>query len=58
MSKNVRCPLCGRDFTDEPLKNWKFNFYDVKRFQCAYCEEKFNVYESPKSTFTIPKAKQ
>ena len=42
----------------KPIKTWKFRFYDVSRYECESCKGKFNVYESPKSTFTIPKAKR
>jgi len=54
----VRCPLCNKDFQAEPLKTWRFRFYQVKRFQCPKCGGIFNLYSgvSPKgkrSEFTI-----
>jgi len=57
MPKSVKCPVCGYTFTSRPLKTWKFRFYDVRRFECAKCKTKFNVYDSLKSKFTIPKSK-
>jgi len=54
----VKCPSCGREFLGKPLKSWKFRFYDVRRYECQHCKAKFNVYEGPKSRFTIPKAKR
>jgi hypothetical protein len=56
MSKSVKCPACGRELSSKPLKSWKFRFYDVKRCECQHCKTKFNAYNSPESTFTIPKA--
>ncbi len=58
MSESVKCPACGREQSSKPLKAWKFRFYDVKRYECQHCKARFNVYESPKSRFTIPKAKR
>lgn len=57
MSGSVKCPVCGHSFAGKPLKNWKFRFYDVRRYECDSCKTKFNIYESPNSKFTIPKAK-
>lgn len=54
----VRCPICGKEFEAEPLKSWKFGFYDVKRYKCEACNRGFNLYISEKATFTIPKAKE
>lgn len=58
MGVKAECPICGYSFSAEPLKAWKFRFYDVKRFECPNCEAKFNFYESPTSNFTIPKSKR
>lgn len=58
MTVNVKCPVCGQKFSSEPLKTWKFRFYKVNRFECKKCKAKFNIYEGPKSKFTIPKAKR
>ena len=58
MAANVECPVCGHSFGGEPIKTWKFRFYNVGRYECDRCKAKFNVYESPKSTFTIPKSKR
>lgn len=58
LSESVKCPVCGGEFKAKPLKTWRFRFYKVSRFECEKCKEKFNVYEGPKSKFTIPKAKR
>jgi len=58
LENGIKCPLCGSILEGEPLKTWKFRFYDVKRFECSSCGAKFNIYESSMSTFTIPKAKK
>ena len=55
---SVKCPLCGHVFEGKPFKRWKFRFYNVGRYECPKCKGKFNVYDSPKSKFTIPKAKK
>ena len=57
MSEYVKCPVCSLGFAGKPLKTWKFRFYNVKRFECARCKAKFNIYESPSSKFTIPKSR-
>ncbi|MEM3648865.1 MAG: hypothetical protein QW506_06860 [Thermoproteota archaeon] len=49
----VKCPACGRKFEAEPLKAWRFRFYQVKRYQCSLCGVKFNLYDSEKSRFVI-----
>jgi len=54
----IKCPICGGEFQGEPIKTWKFNIYTVKRYVCKLCGGKFNIYESKKTTFTIPKAKK
>ena len=56
MNKLV-CPLCDKEVTKSPFKTWKFRGYDVKRYECQNCKSKFNVYQSPKKTFTIPSHK-
>lgn len=58
MAERVKCPVCGHSFASRPIKTWKFRFYNVGRYECDRCKTKFNVYESLKSTFTIPKAKR
>jgi uncharacterized protein (DUF2225 family) len=46
----VKCPVCNGEFEAEPLKTWRFRFYDVKRLQCPKCGGIFNLYSgvSPK----------
>lgn len=55
---NIRCPVCDREFKGEPLKTWKYGIYKVKRFECSSCRAKFNLYENPKTLFTIPRSKR
>jgi transposase len=50
---SVKCPACGSELADKPLKRWKFRFYDVGRYECPHCKTKFNIYNSPKSKFVI-----
>ena len=57
MSESVRCPSCGYEFTSKPLRAWSFSRYKVKRYKCKKCAQKFNLYESSKGKFTIPKMK-
>ena len=56
MSK-LLCPVCNGDVPSSPLKSWKFKDYEVKRYECQSCNSKFNFYQSPKQTYTIPKPK-
>jgi hypothetical protein len=49
--------MCAHEFRREPLKTWKYGIYKVKRFECPNCMKKFNVYENPKTYFTIPRKK-
>jgi transposase-like protein len=58
MKNNLKCPMCGHEFKSEPFKTWKYALYEVKRFECPHCLKKFNVYENPKTVFTIPKGKK
>ncbi len=56
MSKLI-CPVCDQAVAGSPLKSWRFRGHDVKRYECPSCKSKFNVYASPRKTYTIPKAK-
>ena len=58
MSESVKCPICGKQSSGKPKKTWKFRFYKVGRYECPSCKSMFNIYESPNSTFTIPKSKR
>lgn len=58
MNGNLKCPICGHEFRGEPFKTWKYGIYKVKRFSCPNCAKKFNVYENPKTFFTIPRKKE
>ncbi len=53
----LECPVCGKPVSVAPFKSWKFGEYEVKRYECKNCKSKFNLYESPTRTYTIPKAK-
>jgi len=54
---NLDCPVCGKPVSVAPFKSWRFGKYEVKRYECRNCKSKFNVYQSPEKTFTIPKPK-
>jgi len=56
MSK-LLCPVCNNSVLVNPSKSWKFKGYDVKRYECQNCKAKFNLYQGPKGTYTIPKSK-
>lgn len=51
------CPICNHDVSTSPVKSWKYATYEVKRYQCHNCKSKFNLYQNPKKTFTLPKRK-
>ncbi len=51
----LTCPLCSNSVHMSPFKSWKFAGYDVRRYECPTCKANFNVYQSPKRTYTIPK---
>lgn len=53
----LECPACGKSVSVAPFKSWKFGKYEVKRYECGKCKSKFNLYESPTRTYTIPKTK-
>ena len=55
MSEPIKCPKCRRETSGQPINNWKYRSYDVKRYQCEHCKTKYNFYNSPKSSYTIPK---
>jgi len=55
-SKSV-CPVCNSTVTTDPLKSWKFGKYEVNRYKCQKCGSKFNLYQSPTNSYTIPKSK-
>jgi len=57
MSSKLVCPICNGVVSGRPFKSWKFGRYEVKRYECQNCKSKFNLYESPKRRYTIPKAK-
>ena len=51
------CPLCSKPVSTSPFKSWEFGKYKVGRYECPNCRSKFNFYEGPKASYTIPKAK-
>jgi len=57
MVSKLVCPVCGKSVSTDPFKSWKFGRYGVKRYECQSCKSKFNLYQSPKRSYTIPKAK-
>ena len=40
----AKCPFCGCEGGLNPLKTWKFRFYEVKRLECPKCHGVFNHY--------------
>ena len=57
MSNKLVCPVCNNVVSTNPFKSWRFGNYDVKRYECQSCKSKFNSYQSPGRTYTIPKSK-
>lgn len=55
--KGLKCPLCGTAISAPPFKAWTFGKYGVGRYECKKCKAKFNLYQGPKGTYTIPKGK-
>ena len=55
MAQKLACPKCSAQVSTKPLKTWRFGKYDVGRYECGKCGGKFNLYNSPKAIFTIPK---
>jgi len=54
----VKCPNCNKEFKTKPIKKWRFRSYDVERYECKLCGQKFNLYIGEKLQYTIPKAKR
>lgn len=52
--EEVKCPFCGRNQTNNPVKSWSYGKVKVNRYQCK-CLKMFNHYMSIKSSWTIPK---
>jgi transposase-like protein len=55
MDAKLECPKCSRAVRSKHFKAWKFGPYSVKRYECEHCKLKFNLYQGPKGTYTIPK---
>ncbi len=52
----MKCPVCGNEINGNPIKEWKFSIYDVKRYVCPSCGASFNTYEyNNVEKYTIPK---
>jgi Arc/MetJ-type ribon-helix-helix transcriptional regulator len=52
MTKGIKCPFCGYEGELTLIKNWRFNFYDVKMFECPKCKGRFNHYVHIKNKTT------
>ncbi len=52
----MKCPHCGKENTNQPIKSWFFNGFNVSRFVCSECGLKFNFYQGERKNFTIPKS--
>lgn len=54
--EKIICPFCNEDRKKEVLKSWKYGEINVTRYHCK-CKNVFNYYQSPKSSWTIPKSR-
>ena len=55
-SLSMKCPLCKKDIIIEPIKTWNYAGYDVSRYICPNCSERFNSYSADGILkFTVPK---
>jgi transposase-like protein len=51
----VRCPRCGTEVSASS-KEWDYNVFHVKRFDCKKCDKAFMAYfREGKLSHTIPK---
>lgn len=53
----IKCPFCGKNQTDNPIKTWAYGKINVNRYECK-CSKIFNYYNTTKSSWTIPKTKK
>jgi len=52
----VKCPFCNsEDLT--LISSWKYGSFDVYRYKCNKCGNKFNYYKGKNTEFYIPKPK-
>ena len=52
----VKCPFCNsEDLT--LISSWKYSAFDVYRYKCNKCGNKFNYYKGRNTEFYIPKPK-
>jgi len=52
----VKCPFCNsEDLT--LISSWKYSAFDVYRYKCNKCGNKFNYYKGKDTEFYIPKPK-
>jgi len=52
----VKCPFCNfEDLTF--ISSWKYSAFDVSRYKCNKCGNKFNYYKGENTEFYIPKPK-
>jgi len=47
-----KCPRCGFEVTT-PSKEWKYNVFIVKRFDCPRCRKWFREYYKGKLSFIL-----
>ena len=55
MGGKLECPKCHGEVRSKAFKSWEFRKYHVGRYECEHCKARFNLYDGPESTFTIPK---
>ena len=55
-NKAMKCPICGKENSSPPIKEWTFNVFQVSRYKCSECGDHFNTYVGEKNTYTIPRS--
>ncbi|MGC1709486.1 MAG: hypothetical protein WA799_06775 [Nitrosotalea sp.] len=57
--KSVYCPICNWKQTQKPIRTWDYlKTVTVSQYKCDNCTKTFRLYQSPKSSWTIPKRKE
>lgn len=52
----MNCPICEETVKSQYIKQWNFQEFTVRRYECENCGNRFNVYEGMNGKkYTIPK---
>lgn len=52
----MKCPTCTGEVTSSQLNSWIYAGYEVRRYECPHCHNRFNSYlNEGKVKFTVPK---